>query len=81
MDKIDIAMNEHPPANPIGYTNAELRELIGNFPEIEEQYVYNALIGNTCGIEDGELLHYGLDVYRAIRCGVEKRNLRVSEWD
>ena len=41
----------------------------------------DAMRGNTCMIIDDEIIHYHCDVYNAIICGSQNRNLNGWEWD
>ena len=67
--------------NTEGFTNPELGELLKQFPGMNMDKYYSAMTGNTCMMIDGEMIFYHCDIITAIRCGVENRDIRLSEWD
>lgn len=64
-----------------GFTNKEIEELLKQYPDINMEKFNDAMMGNTCMMKDGELINYPCDVEKAIRCGVENRELNSFEWD
>lgn len=64
-----------------GFTSDELEELISRYPDINMDKYNDAMMGNTYMIKDGESVTYHCDVLTAIRCGVENRDQKLSEWD
>lgn len=66
---------------PHGFTNVEIEKVLENFPNVNREKFNNAMFGNTCAMIDGNVINYHTDVERAIRCGLENRNLTQEEWD
>lgn len=66
-----------------GFINVEQEELIKLYPGIDMKKYDNAMMGNTCMMsEDGNgFIMYHCDVYKALQCGIEGRELTVEEWD
>jgi hypothetical protein len=52
-----------------------------NLPKFNMDKFNNALFGITCPMIDGNLLIYPWDVEKAVRCGLENRDLTYLEWD
>lgn len=64
-----------------GFTTEEQEELLKTFPHIDRK-VFNEAMGVHTVIEvNKEILTYHIDIYRAILCGLENRELRIEEWD
>ena len=72
----------YPTKYPQGFIQSELDELLKEYPNINMGKFNNATIGNTCMFneEDG-LIQYHCDIYKAIVCGIEGRELYPHEVD
>ena len=65
-----------------GFNKKEIDILIDRFPEINNKHFHDALMGNTCMMDQEEgLIMYPCDIQTAASCGFEKRDLRLGEWD
>lgn len=65
-----------------GLTSIELHIFIlKNYPDINMDKVNDAMFGNTCPMVNGQIVNYRHDVYTALVCGLENRNLNTEEWD
>ena len=64
-----------------GYIRKELDELLSKFPDINMDKFDDALAYNTCMLKGDDVILYHCDVLTALRCGIENRNMHVSEWD
>lgn len=64
-----------------GFTEPEITELLKQFPNINQRFFDGALMGITCMRINDETVIYHCDIEKAIRCGLENRNLRLGEWD
>ncbi len=64
-----------------GFMPDELKEITDQFPQMDMDKYEDAMMGNTCSVHEGRFCMYHTDVYKAIRCGLEKRDLKVGEWD
>ena len=42
---------------------------------------YDALMGIICMVKNNEIITYHCDIEKALRCGIENRNLNIWEWD
>lgn len=65
---------------PQGYTTKELLELIEIF-ELEETSFWKALRGCTGMLIGEDFITYKIDVYHAVICALENRELKNTEWD
>lgn len=57
-------------ANEEGFTYEEFEQLLKQFPLINMKKVNDCLMGNTCPMKDGKLLHYPWDIREAIMFGM-----------
>ena len=67
--------------NKEGFIQSEIDTLLKDYPKINMDKFNNALMGNTCMMIDDEIVMYHCDIEKALRCGVENRNLRNLELD
>lgn len=71
-----------PTESEMGFTSKELETLTAEFPDLDKDKYNSALRGVTCMANDkGEMITYHCDVYKAICCGIQKRDLKGFEWD
>jgi hypothetical protein len=77
----DLVYN-YPTKHEQGFIRAELQDILSKFPDIRMDKYNDAMMGNTCMLDkiDGVII-YHCDVYKAILCGIEDRNLTLNEWD
>lgn len=66
---------------PQGFTSSEIEELLKEYPSVNMQAFNDALFGNTCMRIDDQIITYHCDIYKALCCGLENRNLTIDEWD
>lgn len=64
-----------------GFNNHEIESILLNFPDINMDKFWSAMTGNTCMVEDNMVVNYHCDIYKAIVCGIENRDLTPYEWD
>ncbi len=67
--------------NKEGFIKSEIDTLLEDYPGINIDKFNSALMGNTCMVVDNEIVMYHCDIEKALRCGIENRNLRGWEWD
>ena len=84
--KIDINIKnmvyDYPTKSEYGFIQSEINSLLSWFPTIDTVKFDNAMMGNTCMMtEDGKAINYHCDVYKALICGLENRELKLEEWD
>lgn len=84
--KIDINIKnmvyDYPTKSEHGFTQAEINSLLSWFPTINMEKFDDAMMGNTCMLnEDDQLINYHCDVYKALICGFENRDLTLAEFD
>ena len=81
---------DYPTKSEHGFTQSEINSLLSWFPTINMEKFDNAMMGNTCMIEQLQfgincisdfVIHYHCDVYKALLCGLENRDLKVGEID
>ena len=66
---------------PEGFLPEELKDLLKDFPAINMEKYNDAMKGNTCTMREGKFCIYHVDVYNALLCGLEDRDLTLGEWD
>lgn len=68
--------------NKEGFTHREENRLLAHIGKenMDMDKYYDALRGNTCMMIDGEIITYRCDILTALRCGLEKRNMKWYEW-
>jgi len=65
-----------------GFSVNEEIEILSKFPNINKDKYNDAMQGNTCHLDpDDGILVYAYDIFKGILCGLENRNLTVSEFD
>ena len=64
-----------------GFMPDELTNVLKKFPNINMSKYSNAMMGNTCIMYEDKFCMYHCDVYNAIICGLEDRELTLEEWD
>lgn len=67
--------------NPQGFIQSEIYELLIRYPDINLDKFNDALCGITCMKIDGNIVIYHHDIEKALRCGLENRDLLESEFD
>lgn len=82
MKDLEKIVYEYPTESKYGFTEKEIKELLKQFPKINMDKYYDAMMGNTCMLSDKkEIINYHCDVYTAISCGIENRGIKSHEWD
>lgn len=77
----DLVYN-YPFKHTNGFTSDEQKELLKQFPDINMDKYYDAMMGNTGMVNDeGKFITYPCDIVTALRCGIENRDIHLSEWD
>ena len=71
----------YPTKHKEGFVKSKVDALLKKFPNIDMEKFNYALMGNTCMVKEGEIIQYHCDIEKALMCGIEKRKLRISEWD
>ncbi len=72
---------QYPTKYKQGFIDEELESIIKQFKKFNRKKFDDAMIGNTCAMQDNKLVMYHCDVFAALSCGIENRNLRPGEWD
>jgi hypothetical protein len=81
-NKIYEHVHEYSTVDKYGFTKKEFEEIIALYPKINMDKVKDAMMGNTCKVNrENQIIYYHRDVFLAIVCGVQNRNLKVGEWD
>jgi hypothetical protein len=78
---ISERVNTYPTKHEEGFISSELEELLKEYPNIDIGKFNEAMMGNTCMLKGNEVIMYHCDIELAIRCGIEKRNVRGYEMD
>jgi len=73
---------DYPTKSEFGFIQSELNSLLSWFPTINIDKFNDSMMGNTCMLDDNNnIINYHCDVYKALVCGFENRNLTVEEFD
>lgn len=67
--------------NPEGFVPYEQKKLLEDFPQINKEKYFDALTGITCMMINGELVIYHDDIFTALLCGLENRDMYSYEVD
>lgn len=67
--------------NKQGFIQSEVKTLLKSYPGINMDKFNDSLMGIPCMMVDGEMVIYHCDIEKAIRCGVENKDLYINEWD
>ena len=65
----------------MGLTRDEMEEMLTDHDDIDPEYFYRELEGNTGIVDKEHFITYTTDVLRAIRAGRNKRASHSWEWD
>jgi len=63
------------------FTQSEIDELLKQFGSVNMDKFNDAMMGNTGMFIGGDAVVFRSDVLTALRCGLENRGIRSSEWD
>jgi Ca2+-binding EF-hand superfamily protein len=80
-EEIRKEINDFPTKSEYGFTKAEITTLLNKFKGVNLKKFQEAMYGNTCMMENNELINYHHDVEMALICGLQNRSLKVGEWD
>lgn len=64
-----------------GFTWNEIQSISEKFTSLNRDKFESALFGITCRMINDETVIYPWDVEKALRCGLENRDLEGYEWD
>jgi hypothetical protein len=65
-----------------GLIDTEIKDILKDYPNCNMEKYNSAMFGNTCMVDDNKnIINYYCDVYPAILCGMENRELTIDEWD
>ena len=64
-----------------GFTWSEIQSISEKFTSLNRDKFESALFGITCRMINDETVIYPWDVEKALRCGLENRDLKESELD
>ena len=64
-----------------GFLGKEYMQLASEFTNINMDKFEDALKGITCMMKEDGIIIYHCDILKALRCGLENRDLTYWEWD
>lgn len=70
-----------PTKNPRGFNSFEIAKLLEYYPKVNNLKFHETLYGCTGTTDENGFITYHIDVYHALLCGLENRDLRPEEWD
>jgi len=79
--KLEDKVYKYPTKSKYGFHNDELETLLKDYPDINMDKFNEAMMGNTCMIDEGGVIMYHCDIFVALKCGIENRELTIEEWD
>lgn len=76
---------DFPTKHKEGFTDGEVDHVqklfTGMYPSFNSESYNKAFYGNTCMLKGRDRISYHCDVYHAVLCGIENRDLKPSEFD
>ena len=81
MDNLKRKVYNFPTKHKEGFISNEIKVLLKEYSSVIGDRFFEALGVNTCRVIDGEIVTYHCDVLTALRCAIEDRDIRLSEWD
>jgi hypothetical protein len=79
--KLEDKVYKYPTKSKYGFHNDELETLLKDYPNINMDKFNDAMMGNTCMMDEGGVIMYYCDILGALKCGIENRELTIFEWD
>jgi len=79
--ELEKLVYDYPTKYPEGFIWEEQKELLKQFPNINQDKYWDAMRGNTCIMRDGKIVSYHCDILTALLCGIENRDMTLEEWD
>jgi hypothetical protein len=80
----DDFVTTYPRKHEQGFVHTEITAILKTCKRVEgfsEEKFYDALMCNTGLLIEGEFITYPHDIELAVACGLENRDLTISEWD
>jgi hypothetical protein len=72
----------YPTKNEAGFIQREINELLKEYPYVAMDKFNDALVGITGMVDkNGNFITYHCDILTALRCGLEDRYIKITEWD
>ena len=81
MQDIEKVVNTFQTKYEQGFLKKEIIALVRTFPGISVKRFNDALYGVTCKTVNGESVIYRHDIEKALRCGIENRDMTDHEMD
>lgn len=63
------------------YEEDVLLEYIGKEHKLNMDKYHNAMMGNTCMMDQHGFVTYHCDILTAVLCAIENRDMYMHEWD
>jgi hypothetical protein len=84
-ERIETFIYSYKTYNKFGFIYEELEEIFKLFTNLNMKKFDLSMRGNTCIATtykgNSRIVNYHCDVYHALLCGLENRNLTIAEWD
>lgn len=81
MIEIEKRVSEYKTKFKEGFTQSEIKDLLKEYPSVNMERFNNALTVVTCLVFNKEVIIYRQDIYNALICGLENRDLNTQEFD
>lgn len=79
--ELEKAVYERKTTYPEGFTGDEVDAIFKEYPKLNTAKADSCLTGITGIMKDGQFITYHCDVFKALQCGLENRDLKEWEWD
>ena len=84
--ELETLVYKYPTKRKEGFRPEEQEDIIAkvkvHFPDINMKKYDDAMMGNTCMMDgDGKFIIYHCDVFNALNCAIDNRDLTLDEWD
>ena len=77
----DLVYN-YPTKQKAGFIASEEKDLLSKFSDINMGKYNEAMTGNTCMLDENDgVITYHCDILKALRCGIENREIMWFEFD
>lgn len=81
--ELETLVYNWPTNNIHGFNPKEIEQILNQVGKenMNMEKYYNAMMGNTCMMDEHGIIQYHCDILAGLRCGLENRDLTMDEWD
>lgn len=79
--ELEKLVYDYPTKYKEGFLPEEIEAIKENFTDLDVDKFDLAMRGSTCTMKEEKFVMYHCDVLTALSCGIEGRDMYLSEWD